>query len=202
MSLIVGLTGGIASGKSTVANMMREFQIPIIDADQIARDVVAIGMPAYEQIVETFGEDILNEDKTINRKKLGSIVFHHEPKRVQLNKIVHPVVRQEMKRQQKEYVEKGEPIVVLDLPLLFESNLVHMVDKVIVVYVDESTQLKRLMKRNGLSREEALARIHAQMPLYEKVKKADAVIDNNGTIVETKDQLIHILSKWNVLSFT
>lgn len=196
MSLIVGLTGGIASGKSTVSSMFREFGIPVICADQIAKDVVNVGTPVYKQIVKQFGEQILNRDQTINRAKLGSVVFHNEMKRKQLNDIVHPAVREEMRKQQEKYTFQGEPIVVLDIPLLFESKLTHLVDKVIVVYVDDETQIKRLMMRNGFSKEEALARINAQMPLKEKVKKANEVIDNNGTIEETKEQLKNILAAW------
>jgi len=196
MSLIVGLTGGIASGKSTVSNMLRDYGIPVICADQIAREVVNVGTKAYKQIVHQFGKQILNEDQTINRAKLGSIVFQNETKRKQLNEIVHPAVREEMRKQQSYFTQQGEPIVVLDIPLLFESNLTHLVDKVIVVYVNEQTQLERLMKRNDFTKEEALARINAQMPLKEKVNKADEMIDNNGTIEETKNQLEKILLKW------
>ncbi|WP_243291230.1 dephospho-CoA kinase [Bacillus sp. FJAT-47783] len=202
MSLIVGLTGSIASGKSTVANMMKEMSIPIVDADNIARDVVSIGEPAYLKIVDTFGNEILQKDKTIDRAKLGSIIFQDETKRKQLNEIVHPAVRSEMKRKQQMYVEKGEPLIVLDIPLLFESKLTHFVEKILVVYVDEQTQLDRLMKRNGFTKEEALARINAQMPLKEKAEKADEVIDNNGSLDETKQQLMKILDKWGVQSST
>jgi len=199
MSLVVGLTGGIASGKSTVANMLKEQSIPVIDADVIARDVVAVGEKAYEQIVEAFGEEVLNEDKSINRAKLGSIIFQDEPKRKKLNEIVHPAVRKEMMRQQELYRNENKPLIVLDIPLLFESNLTHLVEKIIVVYVDENTQLDRLKKRNGYSTKEALSRINAQMPLREKVTKADEVINNNGTMEESKEQLLAILEKWNVI---
>lgn len=196
MSLVVGLTGSIASGKSTVAIMMKEFSIPVIDADLIARDVVSVGKKAYVQIINTFGEEILHDDRTIDRAKLGKLIFHNEAKRKMLNEIVHPAVREEMNKQKQRYIEENEPLIVLDIPLLFESNLTHLVEKVLVVYVDETTQLERLMKRNGFSRDEALARIHAQMPLKTKREKADEVIDNNGTLEETREQLIRILTKW------
>ncbi|HZG60789.1 MAG TPA: dephospho-CoA kinase [Anoxybacillus sp.] len=199
MALIIGLTGGIASGKSTVARMLLELGIPVIDADQIAREVVEIGEEAYLQIVEKFGEEILQDDKTIDRAKLGAIVFNDEEKRKLLNSIVHPAVRKKMLEQKERYVKKGEKTIVLDIPLLFESNLTHLVDKIVVVYVDEHTQLERLMARNGFSKEEAKARIKAQMPLKEKVAKADAVINNNGTIEQTKKQLLNILKQWDVL---
>jgi dephospho-CoA kinase len=199
MALIIGLTGGIASGKSTVARMLLELGIPVIDADQIAREVVEIGEDAYLQIVEKFGEEILQDDKTIDRAKLGAIVFNDEEKRKLLNSIVHPAVRQKMLEQKEQYVKKGEKNIVLDIPLLFESNLTYLVDKILVVYVDGHIQLERLMERNCFSKEEAEARIKAQLPLKEKAAKADAVIDNNGTIEQTKEQLLNILKQWDVL---
>uniref|UniRef100_A0A7U3YDN6 Dephospho-CoA kinase n=1 Tax=Geobacillus sp. (strain Y4.1MC1) TaxID=581103 RepID=A0A7U3YDN6_GEOS0 len=199
MALTIGLTGGIASGKSTVTKMIRELGIPVIDADQIARDVVKMGEEAYNQIIQAFGQKILQEDGEIDRAKLGAIVFHNEQERKKLNAIVHPAVRRRMLAEKEAYVQKGAKTVVLDIPLLFESELTHLVDKTIVVYVDDDVQLERLMKRNGFSKEEALARIQAQMPLREKVKKADAVIDNNGTIEETKQQLWQIFKRWNAL---
>jgi dephospho-CoA kinase len=199
MALTIGLTGGIASGKSTVTEMIRGLGIPVIDADQIARDVVKAGEEAYEQIIQTFGQDILQENGEIDRAKLGAIVFYNEQERKKLNAIVHPAVRRRMLAEKEAYVQKGAKTIVLDIPLLFESELTHFIDKIIVVYVDDDIQLERLMKRNGFSKEEALARIRSQMPLHEKVKKADAVINNNGTIEETKQQLLQILKEWNAL---
>ena len=199
MTLTIGLTGGIASGKSTVTKMIRGLGIPVIDADQVARDVVKVGEEAYEQIIKTFGQDILQENGEIDRAKLGAIVFYNEQERKKLNAIVHPAVRRRMLAEKEAYVQKGAKTIVLDIPLLFESELTHLIDKIIVVYVDDDIQLERLMKRNGFSEEEALARIRSQMPLHEKVKKADAVINNNGTIEETKQQLFQILKEWNAL---
>jgi dephospho-CoA kinase len=199
MTLTIGLTGGIASGKSTVTKMIRELGIPVIDADQVARDVVKVGEEAYTQIVATFGQDILQANGEIDRAKLGAIVFHNEQERKKLNAIVHPAVRRRMMVEKEEYVQSGAKTIVLDIPLLFESELTHLIDKVIVVYVDDEVQLERLMKRNGFSKEEALARIRSQMPLREKVKKADAVINNNGTVEETKQQLLQILREWDAL---
>jgi dephospho-CoA kinase len=199
MGLSIGLTGGIASGKSTVSSMLKELGFPVIDADQIAREVVKPGEEAYKSIVETFGRDILLENGEINRPKLGSIIFHDQEKRALLNKIVHPFVRRRMNEQKKALFEKGEKAVIMDIPLLFESKLTHMVDKTILVYVDADVQLKRLMRRNGLTEKEAQARISSQMPLFQKVPLADAVINNNGTIEETRKQLIHLLSYWQLL---
>ncbi|MFC4183556.1 dephospho-CoA kinase [Saccharococcus thermophilus] len=199
MALTIGLTGGIASGKSTVTGMIRELGIPVIDADQVARDVVKVGEEAYAQIVATFGQDILQANGEIDRAKLGAIVFHNERERKKLNAIVHPAVRRRMMAEKEAYVQNGAKTIVLDIPLLFESELTHFIDKVIVVYVDDEVQLERLMKRNGFSKEEALARIRSQLPLREKVKKADAVINNNGTVEETKQQLLQILTEWDAL---
>ncbi|KFZ41704.1 dephospho-CoA kinase [Anoxybacillus flavithermus] len=197
--LTIGLTGGIASGKSTVAAMFRDLHIPVIDADEIAHRVTAIDGEAYHLIVETFGSDILDSNGAIDRRKLGAIVFHDEQKRKQLNAIVHPLVRKHMLQQKEQYAKQKEKAVVLDIPLLFESKLEHLVDRILVVYVDEQTQLHRLCERNGFSVEEARARMKAQMPLEEKRKKADAVIDNNGTIEETERQLHACLVRWGVL---
>jgi dephospho-CoA kinase len=194
VTVVIGLTGGIASGKSTVSNMFRNQGIRIIDADKISRDVVEIGEPAYQQIVKTFGQDILLDDQTINREKLGAIIFSNDKNRQQLNEIVHPAVRKEMLKQKQEEKEKNAKQVVLDIPLLFESKLTHMVDVTVLVYVDEQTQLKRLMNRNGYSKEEAMMRIQSQLPLKEKVKLADVIINNNGSIEDTEAQVIEFLN--------
>ncbi|MFE5387685.1 dephospho-CoA kinase [Bacillus thuringiensis] len=199
MTVVIGLTGGIASGKSTVSEMFRELSIPVIDADVIAREVVEQGKPAYNKIVEVFGAEVLQQDGELDRPRLGSIVFYNEEKRLQLNKIVHPAVREEMNRKKEMYIKEGMQAVVLDIPLLFESKLTSLVDRVLVVAVKPHTQLERLMKRNNFSEEEATARIQSQMPLEEKVKNADEVINNDGTIMGTKTQLQVILKKWNII---
>lgn len=199
MTAVLGLTGGIASGKSTVANMLRDLGIVVIDADVIAREVVEVGEDAYFKIVGAFGKSVLNENRTINRAKLGEIIFNNEQKRKVLNSIVHPAVREKMNRLKNEYIEKQENVIVLDIPLLFESKLTHLVEKVILVYVDREIQIKRLMDRNNLSLEEAEARINSQLPLTEKIPLADEVLYNNGPIAETKEQLLHILNKWELI---
>lgn len=198
MAAIIGLTGGIASGKSTVSSLLKEKGFTVIDADVAARIVVQPGEEAYKKIVETFGKDILLENGDINRPKLGDLVFRNEQKRLQLNAIVHPAVRKQMLLEKEQAIRNGKKTIFLDIPLLFESGLTWMVDKTIVVYVDENIQLQRLMKRNGLDKEAAEIRISAQMPLEEKASKADAVINNNGTIAETKQQLEHIIEIWGL----
>ncbi|WP_419892772.1 dephospho-CoA kinase [Oceanobacillus kimchii] len=198
MTVVIGLTGGIASGKSTVSSMFQAKKFPVIDADLIAREVVEPGERAYDQVVEVFGKEIIKDDHKINRPKLGSIIFTDEDKRKQLNAIVHPAVRSRMLSKRDDYIKKGMPCVVLDIPLLFESNLTHLVDKTLVVYVDEDVQLSRLMKRNGYSEKEASDRIKAQMPLKEKANLADILIDNNHSIEETKVQLDQVLQTWGI----
>lgn len=170
MALIIGLTGGIASGKSTVASMLKKEGIPVIDADVESRLAVEKGEEAYDRIVNHFSKNILLEDGSINRAKLGEIIFNNNEERLKLNEIVHPAVRKRM-LQKKEHAEKnGEPVIIMDIPLLFESEFTELVDKTLLVFVDEDIQLQRLMERNHYSRQEALARIHSQMPLTEKKK--------------------------------
>jgi dephospho-CoA kinase len=199
MALTIGLTGGIASGKSSVARMLLAMDIPVIDADVEARKAVEKGEKAYLQIIEAFGSEILTTTGDIDRGKLGSIIFHNEDKRLQLNAIVHPAVRERMNNEKVKHLNQGSKVVVLDIPLLFESKLTHLVEKIILVYVELEVQLKRLMARNQLTESEAMARIQSQMPLIEKVKLADAIIDNNSTIDGSKGQLIQILKDWEVL---
>ncbi|MBM4762521.1 dephospho-CoA kinase [Bacillus sp. B15-48] len=198
MSLIIGLTGGIASGKSTVSQMLTEMGITVIDADVESRLAVEKGEKAYNDIVRYFGKDILDENGVINRAKLGAIIFNDEEKRLVLNSIVHPAVRERMEEKKEQAIQKGEKVVVLDIPLLIEGENQYSVDKILLIYVDEEMQLRRLMERNHFSVEEARSRINSQMPLKEKVKHADKVIDNNGTIEETAEQVKKIVSSWGI----
>ncbi|XXM71009.1 dephospho-CoA kinase [Lysinibacillus sphaericus] len=199
MAAILGLTGGIASGKSTVSHMLRDKGYTVIDADLAARQVVEVGQPAYLTIVEEFGRSILNEDDdTINRAILGDIVFHNEEMRKKLNGIVHPAVRGLMLSEKEQAIKSGKNTIIMDIPLLYESDLTWMVDRTIVVYVDSETQLTRLMKRNQFTEQEASSRIASQFPLKDKIGLADAVINNNGTIQETEKQLEKILNDWEL----
>ncbi|QBK26498.1 dephospho-CoA kinase [Ureibacillus thermophilus] len=197
--MIIGLTGSIASGKSTVSNMLKAYGFPIVDADLVARQVVEPGSETLQKIAEVFGKEILTENGELDRKKLGAIIFNNEEKRQLLNSIIHPAIRKEMLRQRDEHLANGEKTVIMDIPLLFESKLQHFVDKILVVSVSEDVQLQRLMERNQLSEEEAKARIQSQLPLSVKEQGADAVINNNGTIDETRKQLEQILNEWDVL---
>jgi dephospho-CoA kinase len=196
--MIIGLTGSIASGKSTIAEMIQAYEIPIVDGDVIARQVVEKGSPTLQKIVEAFGAIVLTEDGELNRPKLGEMIFSNEAKRQQLNSIIHPAIREEMLRQRDAYVAQGKH-VVMDIPLLFESKLQHFVEKILVVTVSLEVQLERLMQRNNLTEEEAKMRIASQLPLSEKEAGADAVIYNNGTIEQSREQLQVILDNWEIL---
>lgn len=198
MGKIIGVTGGIASGKSSVSKWLISKGYPVIDADIAARKVVEPGMPALEEIKNAFGQDICLTDGTLDRKKLGSIVFSNSEKRKLLNGIVHPAVRKWMMEETEKALHEGKELVFMDIPLLFESNLTHMVEEIILVYVKPEVQLKRLMARDHFNEEEALARIRAQMPIDDKKKLADYIVDNNGEFFETEEQLIDLIKQLNV----
>ncbi|QFF99674.1 dephospho-CoA kinase [Psychrobacillus glaciei] len=195
--MIIGLTGSIASGKSTVSKMLKELGYPIIDADLVARIVVEKGTETLETIKDIFGEVVISKDGTLNREKLGNIIFSSPHDRKQLNDIMHPAIREEMLRQKDVLLQDGYDTIVMDIPLLFESKLQSYVNKILVVTVTEETQLVRLMARNNYSLEDAKARIQSQLPLSIKEKGADAVIYNNGTLEDTNEQLKKILSIWD-----
>lgn len=197
--LIIGLTGSIASGKSTVAKMLEQYKFPIVDADLVARVVVEPGRPTLQQIKEKFGADIIMEDGHLDRSKLGDIIFHDPKKRLDLNAIMHPAIRKEMLEQRDKWLNDGHPVVVMDIPLLFESKLQHFVEKILVVSVTEENQLRRLMERNNLSEADARVRISSQLPISVKEEGADAVIFNNESVERTKQQLDIILRNWGVL---
>ncbi|GAA0333338.1 dephospho-CoA kinase [Bacillus carboniphilus] len=195
----IGITGGISSGKSTVSQMLRDWGFTVIDADVQAKKVVEPNEQAYNEIIQEFGKEILLPNGHINRAKLGEIIFNDQAKREKLNSIVHPAVRKNMLRLKEEAFANGEKTVFMDIPLLYESKLTHFVEKVMVVYVEPEVQLRRLMERNHFTEEEARSRIRSQLPLDDKKKWADAVIDNNGSVDETKAQLEQILKEWNVM---
>lgn len=196
---LVGLTGGIATGKSTVANILqKELNVPVLDADLIAREIVEPGRPAWKQIKETFGDEVFNDDGTLNREQLGNIIFADVDKRKLLNKITHPKIYQEMFWRCLKLMFSGHHYVVLDLPLLFESNyMTKFLSKIIVVSCLPEQQLTWLMNRNGLSSEDAQVRIAAQMPLPEKRRRAQFVIENTESAGETREQVIKIVHELN-----
>ncbi len=190
---VIGLTGGIATGKSTVSAILKKAGAEIIDADRIAREVVKKGLPAYREIVENFGETVLLSNGEINRSVLGDLIFNDPRKKQLLNRIVHPHVRRETNRQLKD-MEKSSPdtIAVLDIPLLFEAEMHKDLSEVIVVYAPEHIQVERLMKRDNISDADAAARVRSQMPIEEKKKRATIVIDNSGTMQDTRKRTLEI----------
>ncbi|KAJ8284414.1 hypothetical protein COCON_G00032640 [Conger conger] len=188
---LVGLTGGIASGKSTVSSALRDLGCPIIDADVVARQVVEPNSPAYCKIVQHFGSEILLENGEIDRQKLGQIVFSCTEKRKLLNSITHPEIHKAMLRQILFYFFRGYRYVVLDVPLLFETRrLTRFLNHTVVVYCDPATQLSRLMQRDRITQEQAEQRIASQMPLNEKRGLANHVIENSGSREDTHRQAL------------
>jgi dephospho-CoA kinase len=192
---IIGLTGGIASGKSTVARILERLGGVIIDADQLAREVVAPGESAYLAIVAEFGEGILNFDRTLNRRALGKIVFTDPSARRRLERITHPSIAKLAEKKLAALKESGTPVVIYMAPLLIEAGVTSRVDEVWVVYADRETQLARLIERDGISRAEALQRLDAQIPMAEKRRYGKVVIDNRGTSEETERQVMEIWEK-------
>jgi len=186
---VIGLTGGIASGKSTVARVLEEYGAAVIDADRLAREVVMPGMPAYAAIIAEFGAGILNSDRTIDRKALGRIVFADPEARRRLEGITHPAIRRRAEEKLAELQQSGNPVAFYMAPLLVEAGATSRVDEIWVVYTDRETQLTRLMRRDGIGRDEALQRLAAQMPMDEKKKYGTVVIDNRGTPEETERQV-------------
>lgn len=195
--MIIGLTGSIASGKSTVSKMLKSAGYPIIDADLVARLVVEPGSATLAKIIQAFGKEVISENGTMNRAKVGEIIFNDPAKRKILNDIIHPAIRQEMLKQRQEFLLQGHETIVMDIPLLFESRLQRLVDKILVVSVTEENQFNRLVERNGFTEKEARVRISSQLPMSVKEDGADAVIYNNGTIDETEKQLKRILERWH-----
>lgn len=193
---LIGLTGGIATGKSTVSAMFKKAGAIIIDADRIARAVVKKGLPAYREIVAQFGTEVLLPDGEINRNMLGDIIFNDPHKKQLLNRIVHPHVNEEVNRQIKQ-TQKTHPnaVVVLDVPLLIEAGMHNNLSEIIVVYAPQDIQIQRLMQRDRISEADALARVQSQMPIEEKKQQATLVIDNSGTIENTRRQTLDIFER-------
>lgn len=194
MSRIIGLTGGMGCGKSTVSDYLRQLQYPIVDADRVARLVVAPHTQGLAQLINAFGDGILQPNGALNRQKLGQRVFGDAKELASLNKITHPLILAEINRQLEALQEA--PIVFLDIPLLLEGeNYQTLVDEIWVVAISEEMQIQRIMARDGLSPREIRSRLKAQMPTEEKVKLANRVIDNSGTTRETFAQIDHHLAQ-------
>lgn len=192
MPKVIGLTGGIATGKSTVSKMLKERGFYIVDADVASRKAVETGSKGLRQVEEVFGnEAILNGE--MNRQYVGSIVFKDEDMRKKLNNIVHPIVR-EIMEEEKQLGLKKDKNVIMDIPLLFENNLQDTVDETWLVYTTKETQIVRLKERNQLTDEEALSRIKSQMSIEEKKEMADVIIDNNGSLVDLTQNIETLLT--------
>lgn len=187
----IGLTGGIASGKSSVSELLVSLGAILIDADQIAREVMFPGHPVLVAVAKQFGQGVLLEDGTLNRKKLGELVFNHPEQLQVLNDITHPAIRQEMKDRKLKYEEQfPDRLIVSDIPLLYESGLEDGYEQIMLVYVPREVQIERLMKRDGMDKSQAIRRLEAQMDIEEKKQRADIIIDNSGDFEETKKQIL------------
>eukprot|EP00898_Chlorokybus_atmophyticus_P003370 jgi/Chlat1/4033/Chrsp26S04094 len=198
---LIGLTGGIASGKSTVSNLLREQGVPVVDADEIAREVVKPGRRPYQRIVKEFGLEVLQNGQLgapIDRERLGALIFKNPSKRRRLNAITHPAVVWTIATRLGKLFLQGEPAAVLDVPLLYETGMHRMVSNVVVVWVDEQTQLKRLTVRDHKGDAAALERIHIQESLEDKKAKADYIIDNTGSRLSTAEQVVKLCKELDI----
>ena len=191
---IVGLTGGISSGKSTVSSYLKQLKIPVIDADEVARKVVEPNSQGAREIRKTFGSDVFEEDGSLNRQKLGSLIFSNAENRQKLDDLLQPLIKIMILDEIEEYRQKGENMIVLDLPLLFEKQYEELCEDIIVVYISKELQLERLMRRNQYTKQEALSRIDSQLSIEEKRKRATVLLANQGTI----QQLYHQVEQWLV----
>lgn len=194
MPKIIGLTGGIATGKSTVSELLTAYGFKVVDADIASRKAVKKGSKGLDQIREKFGQEAIDDNGEMNRKYVGELVFNNPEQRIELNKIVHPIVREIMEEEKNHYLNEGYN-VIMDIPLLFENDLQDNVDEVWVVYTSESIQIERLMERNDLSQEDAKARVYSQISIDKKSRMADHVIDNLGDKLELKQNLQQLLEE-------
>jgi dephospho-CoA kinase len=192
--MVLGLTGGIACGKSTVGNMFRARGAAVVSADQLARDVVRPGAGILEKLVERFGAEILTAQGRLDRSALGGLVFADAAAREDLNRIVHPAIAALANERLAALRRQNLPLIVYEAPLLFEAGAEDRVDQVLVVRIDPATQLRRLMERDGLTEEDARARIDAQMPQEEKLARADFVVDNSSSLAATERQVASIFA--------
>lgn len=190
----IGLTGGIACGKSAVTEYLRSKGLDVVDADELAHKALSRGESSYNSVVKEFGESVLAPDKSIDRKTLAGIVFNDKMKLLTLEQIVHPWVQTQVKAKRNALEVAGKTLAFYDVPLLYEKNLAAQFDQTIVVACDENLQIERLNRRNGFSVEEARRRIAAQWPLVEKIKKANHVIYNNGSLADLHNAVNSVLA--------
>ena len=189
MTYLLGLTGGIASGKSTVSQVFKDKGVQVVDADRIARQVVEPGSPGLDQLVDYFGQEILTQEGDLDRKRLGDLIFRDDQSKEVVNRILHPLIGQSIQGQIGAAIDQDLDLLVLDIPLLYETGQADDYQAVMVVSLPYQDQVSRLMDRDGIDRDQALRKIQAQMSLEEKVKLADYVIDNSGSKEETRQQV-------------
>ncbi len=187
--LVIAITGGICSGKSVVADMLRDLTFPVLDSDRVAHKVYEKGTDTYRKLIEHFGLQILLPDGSISRDILGGLVFHDRGARLKLETITHPSIEKRMRSYVKKREAEGCQACFVEVPLIFEKGKKNLFNLVITVFTTRDTQIDRLKSRDSLSRAEAQTRINSQMPLSEKVRSSDYVIDNSGTLEETIDQV-------------
>ena len=188
-SLVIGLTGGVATGKTTVARMFQDLGANVISADEVVHQMLAPGSQVWEQVRQEFGREVLLPDGNIDRSRLADVVFRDPGRRMRLEAITHPPVLEYLRKQSDCFRESGEGVLVLEIPLLIETGALDIVDKVLVVTAEQESQISRLENRYSIRREEAIRRICSQLPLEEKVRHADWVISTEGTLESTKTQV-------------
>jgi len=193
-TLVVGVTGGIATGKTTVARMFEDLGAKVISADDIVHRILEPGTEVWERVLREFGREVLKPDGNIDRSKLGEIVFRDPVKRSRLEAMTHPPVLDYLQKEADSFRRSGRGVLILEIPLLIEAGALRMVDKVLVVTAEQESQISRLEKRYGISRDEAMLRISSQLPLAEKVRYADWVISAEGTLDSTKKQVERVWS--------
>lgn len=191
----IGLTGGIATGKSTVKNKLTELNIPVIDADSISHELTQIGGLGYSAIVSHFGNDILNPDQSIHRKKLGEIVFNDSQKLMHLEQLLHPLIQSEVQQRKAKLKSHGKTLCFYDVPLLFEKKLEAQFDQIVLVYAPLTTQVDRLMLRDNLTYTQALARINAQSPMSHKIERSHFCLDNSTNNDDLGLQVLNLVRK-------
>lgn len=189
MSFVLGITGGIATGKSTVVDTFKKYDFPVVDADIIAREVVKPHTPALKKVAATFGAGILQSDGSLDRQKLGQLIFNDSQKRQTLNQLLAPFLQEAITKQIKDAAQSS-PLVIADIPLLFEAGYDKVVDQVAVVYIPESLQIQRLIKRDQITNKEAQQKISSQLPIEEKKRRAHVVFDNQESFTSTCQQVM------------
>ena len=190
MKRVIGITGGIASGKSNVSNICKSLGYNVIDSDSIAKELSKKDYPLYNAIVEKFGKDYLDSNGELDRKKLGNLVFNNTAMKTVMDKISHPIIVEEIKNRIRNI---NDGLIFVDIPLLFEAKLEYLCDKIICVFLRKKLQVERLMARDGIDEDYALAKIHSQMDLYMKKELSDYVIDSSGDFENTKQQVINVI---------